>query len=113
MAIRAKEELRGRHPPPEDINPVDTEEGVLHLNDSTPANKMLALQRFHDFRIGNLDAKPLSFMSRNCALQHRLKHILSLKRFTVEDYNPERIVNNAFCSIINVNMNPFFLRAIC
>jgi hypothetical protein len=23
LAIRAKEELRGRHPPPEDINPVD------------------------------------------------------------------------------------------
>jgi hypothetical protein len=24
-AIRAEEELRGRHPPPEDINPVDTD----------------------------------------------------------------------------------------
>ena len=24
LAIRAEEELRGRHPPPEDINPVDT-----------------------------------------------------------------------------------------
>ncbi len=23
LAIRAEEELRGRHPPPEDINPVD------------------------------------------------------------------------------------------
>jgi hypothetical protein len=25
LAIRAEKELRGRHPPPEDINPVDTE----------------------------------------------------------------------------------------
>jgi hypothetical protein len=25
LAIRAEEELRGRHPPPEDINPVDTD----------------------------------------------------------------------------------------
>jgi len=25
LAIRAQEELRGRHPPPEDINPVDTD----------------------------------------------------------------------------------------
>jgi hypothetical protein len=25
LAIRAEEELQGRHPPPEDINPVDTD----------------------------------------------------------------------------------------
>lgn len=25
LAIRGQEELRGRHPPPEDINPVDTD----------------------------------------------------------------------------------------
>jgi len=25
LAIRAEEELRGGHPPPEDINPVDTD----------------------------------------------------------------------------------------
>jgi len=25
LVIRAQEEVRGRHPPPEDINPVDTD----------------------------------------------------------------------------------------